>query len=404
MVGLQRLFPRPDRSQFARRVERRLRGQGIVDPIEFDTDTFALRWTDGVAERTLNLENLYADCGRCLPWRRSRLVRDFVAGVVDASSDVFPSWEAVGERVLPAVRHRSYIEACRLSALAAGKEPQELPFEPVAGGIVTLLAYDAPTFMGLPTAAAQLRWGISLGQGLARAVSNLERMSKPRWSSPAPGVYVSGWQDDYDSSRILSEPVLRDLAVDGTMVAIVPDRSCLVVTGLGDAESLRAALELAAGMATPRPISRIPLVRSSTGWETLELAAGHPCYALWRRLVLEETAQCYEAQREELESLFARLGRDVFVASFTVTEDPKGHRCSRCVWTAGAVSLLPDTDLVGLVDLSRPEGQQLLGCFETKALQEHCGELLEATGFYPIRYQVESFPSEAKIEAIRASV
>jgi len=45
------------------------------------------------------------------------------------------------------------VEACRLSALADGKEPQELPFERVAGGIVTLLAYDAPQFMGLPTAA-----------------------------------------------------------------------------------------------------------------------------------------------------------------------------------------------------------------------------------------------------------
>jgi hypothetical protein len=37
----------------------------------------------------------------------------------------------------------------RRSALAEGKEPQEPPFVPVAGGIVTLLAYDAPQFMAL---------------------------------------------------------------------------------------------------------------------------------------------------------------------------------------------------------------------------------------------------------------
>jgi len=76
---------------------------------------------------------------------------------------------------------------------------------------------------------------------------------------------------------------------------------------------------------------------------------------------------------------------------------------SRCVWTAGAGSLLPETDLIGLVDVSRPEGQQLLGWFERATLRERWGKLLEPTDFYPIRYQVESFPSEAEIEAIRAA-
>src|SRR6202158_1330904 len=43
MAGLQSFFPRPDRSSFARRVERRLRDQGIVGPIEFDSGAFARR-------------------------------------------------------------------------------------------------------------------------------------------------------------------------------------------------------------------------------------------------------------------------------------------------------------------------------------------------------------------------
>jgi len=403
MAGLQSFFPRPDRSSFARRVERRLRDQGIVGPIEFDSGAFALRLSDGVREHTLSLENVYADCGRCLPWRRSRLVRGFLATALDTSNDVPLRWEAVRERVLPAVRHRLFIEASRLFALAAGKEPEDHPFEAVAGGVVTLLAYDAPKLISLPSATVQQSWGISFGEALARAISNLDRMSEPRWSSPARGVYVSGWQDDYDCSRILSEPALRGLAVDGSMVAIIPDRNCLVVTGLGDPEALKTALELVAGRANPRPVSTIPLVRSWPGWETLELAAIHPCYALWRRLVLEERADVHEQQKRALESLFARLGRDVFVASFTVTEDPSGYRCSRCVWTAGAVSLLPETDLIGLVDMSRPEGQQLLGWFDAGTLRERCGKLLKPTDFYPIRYQVESFLSEGEIEAIRAS-
>ncbi|HEV3458859.1 MAG TPA: hypothetical protein VHG32_20090, partial [Thermoanaerobaculia bacterium] len=340
---------------------------------------------------------------RTRPWRRSWLVRGFLAGVLDASTDLPSSWEAARERVLPAVRHRSYVEACRLSELAEGGEPKGPAFEPVAGGIVKLLAYDAPTFMALPTATTQQAWGVSLGEALAQPVLNLERVSEPRWSSPARGVYVSGWQDDYDGSRILSERALRGLTVEGAMVALIPDRNCFVVTGLGDVEALRTALEFAAGRANPRPVSMIPLVRSCPGWETLELAPSHPCYALWRRLVLEEKAQLYGQQKKELEALFARLGRDVFVASFMVTEEPGGHLWSRCTWTAGAVSLLPETDLIGFVDLSRPEGQQLLGWLEGATLRGRLGKLLEATDFYPIRYQVESFPSAAEIGAIPAA-
>ena len=385
-------------------MERRLRDQGIRGPIELDSGAFALHFSDDAGKHALSLENVYSDCGRCLPWRRSRLIRGFLATALDRSNEVSPSWEAARERVLPAVRHRSHIEAARLSALAEGKEPEDYPFEPVAGGVVTLLAYDAPKSIHLPAASLQQSWGISFGEALARAISNLDRLSEPRWSSHARGVYISGWQDDYDCSRILSEPALRGLAVEGRMVAIIPDRNCLVVTGLGDLEALRAAFELVAGRANPRPVSTIPLLRSWPGWEPLELAASHPCYAVWRRLVVDEEAQLYEQQKKELENLFARLGRDVFVASFTVTEDPSGYRCSRCVWGAGTVSLLPETDLIGLVDLSRPEGQQLLGWFEGAMLRERCGTLLERTDFYPTRYRVESFPSAAEIEAIRAAV
>lgn len=81
---------------------------------------------------------------------------------------------------------RAAIRGARASAeralelLDPAREPQELPFEPIVGGIVTLLAYDAPRFMGLPTAATQQSWGISLGKALAQAVANLERMSEPR--------------------------------------------------------------------------------------------------------------------------------------------------------------------------------------------------------------------------------
>jgi hypothetical protein len=55
---------------------------------------------------------------------------------------------------------------------------------------------------------------------------------------------------------------------------------------------------------------------------------------------------------------------------------------------------------VGLVGRGGPSPGDGL---EAAMLRERCGKLLKPTDFYPIRYQVESFPSEAEIEAIRAS-
>jgi hypothetical protein len=51
MAGLESLCPLRDRAGFARGVERRLRHQGIVGPVEFDSGAFALWSRDCAARR-----------------------------------------------------------------------------------------------------------------------------------------------------------------------------------------------------------------------------------------------------------------------------------------------------------------------------------------------------------------
>lgn len=41
--------------------------------------------------------------------------------------------------------------------------------------------------------------------------------SEPRWTSPAPGVHLSAWEDYPDSARILPERALRGLALKGDL-------------------------------------------------------------------------------------------------------------------------------------------------------------------------------------------
>ncbi|HVR11505.1 MAG TPA: hypothetical protein VMW75_25905 [Thermoanaerobaculia bacterium] len=46
-----------------------------------------------------------------------------------------------------------------------------------------------------------------------------------------------------------------------------------------------------------------------------------------------------------------------------------------------SAAVIQRRNLIGLVDLSRPEGQQLLGWFEGATLRGGLGKLLEATDF-----------------------
>jgi hypothetical protein len=399
--GLDIVFPPPDRRSFARRAERCLQDLGITGAIQFDSDKFALAYRDSRSqEQTTGLANAHADCRRAWPWRRSRLLREFFIAILAAPTT--PSaWSEAKELVLPAVRHRIAFEVIRLPAQVAGQVPPEYPSESLPGGLVTALAVDSATSISLPNRETQASWGIPFSQALAQAVANLDARSEPRWTLAQQGLYVSAWHDDYDCSRIHSNRALRGLAVEGRMVAILPDKNCLVVTGLGDPEALRAAFVLAAERHNPRPVSLIPLVRSWPAWEALELHERHPCYDLWRRLVLTTEAEVYEQQKTALESLFHSMDRDVFVASFIVEEDEDGHPRSRSVWTRDVLSLLPETDLVALVDPSRPRGEELLGWFEWSTIVEECGDRFTPTSYYPIRHQGQGFPNAAELARLR---
>ena len=396
-------LPPPDRRSFARRAERCLRDLGVTGAIQFDSDNFALAYHDsGGQEQTTGLANVYADCRRASPWRRSRLLRDFF--IASLAAPTTPSaWSEAKGLVLPAVRHRIAFEVNRLPAQVAGQVPPEYPFESLPGGLVTVLAVDSATSISMPDREIQASWGIPFSQALAQAVANLDARSEPRWTSPQPGLYVSAWDDDYDCSRIHSDRALRGLAVEDRMVAILPDRNCLVVTGLGDPDALRAAFVLAAERHHPRPVSLIPLVRSWPAWEALELDERHSCYDLWRRLVLTTQAEVYEQQKQALESLFLRGDRDILVARFIVDEDAGDHPRSRSVWTRDVLSLLPETDLVALVDPSRPKGEENLGWFEWSTIVEECRDHFTPTSFYPIRHQVQGFPNALELERLRAA-
>jgi hypothetical protein len=250
------------------------------------------------------------------------------------------------------------------------------------------------------------KWGVSFEEAYERALANLRAATpRARWEQPSPGLYVSTWQDDYDSTRLLLDEIRQGLDLQGVPVALVPYRNRLLLTGSENVEGLIKAFELAeAGASQPAPLSVLPLRWTGSGWAAWDLPKDHPCAAAWRRLRLLERGTLYKQQKEMLDEIHRRENVDLFVATFGSLQDKEtGELRSWSSWAKGVLALLPRADLIGLADPEGPEGKQFFGMFPWEAVETICGDLLQRTNDIPERYRVEGFPSEEQIRAMEGA-
>lgn len=177
------------------------------------------------------------------------------------------------ERVLPLVRDTDYVREIAAHAMQAGAE-QERPFqEPLTGDLVVLYGEDAEGHLSvlLPTRLA----GSGLApQGLpARARANLARRAPQARVTTVEGLYLVELDGTYESSLLLVDAFWTPerFPVRGELVAAVPARHVLAVTGTGHPERVAALRDLARrGVAElDHALSAALLVRRGTRWEVL---------------------------------------------------------------------------------------------------------------------------------------
>jgi hypothetical protein len=216
---------------------------------------------------------------------------------------------------------------------------------------------------------------------------------------------MSPYGDNHDASRLVLTELVRDCEVRGDLVALVPNRDQLLITGSHDEKGLLTVAALGArAIRQPRFVSGIPVRLVGDDWAEHVLPADHPASGQFRLLRAHSIGRDYSSQGEALRALKKKTGEDVFVADFTIVRKKDADEVTTyCVWPAGGESLLPEAEMVYFV---RGEGERSSGIVAGatwERVKQIVGDLMEPEGLYPERYRVRGFPSAGQLAALGRS-
>ena len=83
------------------------------------------------------------------------------------------------------------------------------------------------------------------------------------------------------------------------------------------------------------------------------------------------------------------------------TDDDDGKQRTYCVWTKGAVTLMPKAEFVVFVDLDQPEPDRVVAAgLWDDVMKRVATKVNQEEGYWPIRYKVTTFPDKRTIKAI----
>lgn len=204
--------------------------------------------------------------------------------------------------------------------------------------------------------------------------------------------------DGYDASRLQLTDMIRQFKLRGNPIAMIPSRENLVVVGSEDAEGVSRMLKMAnEAVKQPHAISGIALRLVGEDWVPWLPDVSHPLYKGFQRFHLQTLGQNYAEQKELLDKLYQKTGKDIFVASFSVTQAKDGTVRSWAAWAADVTdAMLPKTDvlLLGRSGGGKPRMVQWQKAMDV------AGDLLEPLDIYPFRYRVREFPTEKQLAAM----
>src|SRR5262245_20194847 len=383
-------------------------------PGDYDAVARSASFGDPKADQlTTNLENYFRIWLATPPPQRSERVVRFVRSIREfrGGSAIDPA-KLPGE-FLPAVRSRALVSTTLIQSwiLGASDESGEVAHAPLVGEFVAVLVRDGidsiSPLMRSNLDFAKLTFDAAMEHAMAnfRARNPVVRFEvDPR----APGVFYSGNLEDFQSSLLLLQPgkdyVLPDLL--GEPVAVVPSRNQFFVTGSDNIAGLGALLDTAEGAGQQAYYcSRQMLVWRRQGWEPFFLPAGTGAAARQAHISAEHRGSDYQFQKQLLDQLHDKFGRDTFVASLQFWEKAEANpsRFSVTTVTRGATgALVPEAERVGFVDLiidpatGRVEGEPrardivIVTWADAMAIVGHLFEPVPR--IYPPRFRMLGFP------------
>lgn len=387
---LARLLGRPLSPQpFARRVRAALAEAGVarLEEITYDADQFSLTTPLG----TLYLGNVYAEYVAAPRGQRDAAISALVATLVQMQLPP-PTPDQARAQLIAQLRPRTFAD---LSAPVVHRV--------VAERLALCLCLDTPLTLQYFTPDRLVEWDLDEETAFTVALAHLERRSAEplaQLERLPTGLYRSTWQDTFDATRAILPSVVGRVPAAGGRAVGIPNRNTLLVADLADERALRALVaETRAAYDHPRAVSARLYVPIDGGLEPLRLPDGHPLARDLRELDLLDLAGEYATQTEALNQRHAAEGLDLFVASFRPNETDDGRIYSYAVWTEGVPTLLPETDLVALVE--QPVGTDVaFSLYPFERVRAVAADLLEPVQCYPPRYRTLGFPTPEQRDAL----
>ena len=314
------------------------------------------------------------------------------------------TFAAAKDKLMPVVRDRALQEYIRLSQeQAAGETSTGLACVPFSADALLMIVCDCEHSMSTLNQQNLSDWGVTFDEALAVASNNLRDATVSNFAQFIPGLFVSDWNDYYDSSRILFSDVVFQRNVGAEPVMMIPTRNRLFVTSANDTAGLLAMISLSEKVVADegRAVSAL-MYRFANGQPvpyTPTDDAVRDRLAHFRRTFL---ADDYASQKDLMDRANEKNGVDLFVGTYQLVQDKQsGRSASMGVWTEDVDTLLPEVDLVVLVSKAELDDGEVDTKFVNWAdLQAVTGQFERLDEGYPARYKPVNFPDKARREAL----
>ncbi len=397
------LFRPPTEARFAQLFIAQLRQAGEARSLRFDPDNFQLLIDEEKQAGIVNLRNFYAEYCQLSPADRKQYLPQTVQAILAPRMELPASFEDIKPRLRPKIWARAGIEHTNLqSRLRGDGHGIDMPQYQVGSHLLASIVYDLPRSVRSISTDELTGWDTSYYEALEIATQNLLEEGFA-YAKVGDGLYISATGDSYDASRILLTEVIRRFEVQGEIIAMVPNRDMLIVTGADDDEGLEAMISLAEQAAeAPRPLISSPLRLDGDEWVDWLPSRGHPLFDRFRLLELEYLYQEYGQQKEMLDKLYAQQGIDRFVATYSAMQAEQEGPFSYAVWSEGIETLLPRTERVMFF---RPPADgdgdgEIVAHAPWHKVEKIVGHLLSSADLYPQRFLVNGFPSDEELAAL----
>ncbi|OUT61102.1 MAG: hypothetical protein CBB71_05610 [Rhodopirellula sp. TMED11] len=388
-------FGKPSKTQFATRLIRAIAEQTGIE-FGYDSDENELRRLDG--DGVINIANLYLE--HCKLKKRERAEHlQVIAGVFGQRPEALPSEFSEAKRNLrPKIWTRAVFEFQNLKSQLTDGKSFDMPNVPLGSHLAVTLVYDTDHAMRSVSEEELANWDVSFDAGMQQAIANLDQ-DTTTFAKLGDALASSMTGDAYDSSRILLNDRLRKLGLEGDLIALVPTRDSFLVATANDRQAVEMLYKVAnltdEDEPVERPLSPLPLVFRDGQRHDWQPPQNHAIRPLFEQVERDFLGSLYNEQKELLEALWENDPEAPFLPTYTGAQRASDNEVfTYSVWSRGAKSLLPNTDVVMLFDSDQgvtipTSWQQMLTVLGDAVVLDD--------SIYPSRYLVDQFPSEPQL-------